>query len=189
MFIDYVTLMLISLVIALVTLAVFLVLYPERDPRVVAPGLLLTGFIALVTGLHMIFTWPLPAAYNIPFGELPVLFGTLLLGAGTALLAGWDLLSLGVFAFFTGLASVVLGVRVIHLRLTNEPVLAGIAFLLTGLGGLSALPVYALKRSRPLRWAVALILLAAAAVWAFFGYGGYWLHMQSFGGWKPLPMR
>jgi len=32
------------------------------------------------------------------------------------------------------------------------------------------------------------IFLAAAAIWAFTGYGSYWAHLQAFGKWAPATM-
>ncbi len=189
MFIDYVALMVVALVIGLVTLAVYLALYFEAESRKIAPGLILAGFILLATGLHLIFTWPLPASYNVSFGEPAVLFATLLVGAGAALMAGWDLLGFAVFAFPAGVVALVVGVRLIDLQQTNAPVLAGLGYILPGIVGLLSPPIYFLRRSLPLRVAAAALLLIAAAVWAFIGYGAYWLHLQSFAEWKPFPMR
>ena len=185
MFIDYVALMLVNLSVSLVLLALYVLKFLNSEGGRMAPGFLLTGFIAAATGLHMIFTWPLPSSYNIAFGELYVMFGVLIFTVGLALLRGWDLLSLSIFAVFAGIASVVVGVRIAQRGMTDSPPLAAVGFVLTGLAGVLSLPLYLARNSRTLK-AVAIILLAAGAViWAFIGFGAYWKHLESFAGWKP----
>lgn len=188
MFIDYVALMLVNLVAGFVLLAVQFFRYHESNPKELIPGFLVVGFVATVTGLATIFSWPLPGSYNIPFGELSVLFGALFLGAGIALLKEWSLISLGIYAVLAGLAAVVVGVRVFNLKMTNQPLLSGIGFILSGFSGFMTLPVYVYKKSQAVRIIAIVILLATAAIWAFTGYGAYWAHLQAFSKWAPATM-
>jgi uncharacterized membrane protein len=51
----------------------------------------MSGFVALATGLHMIWNWPLPGSYNIAIGDLSVLFGIVFLGTALALAMSWRL--------------------------------------------------------------------------------------------------
>jgi putative membrane protein len=185
MFIDYVALMLVNLSASLVLLALFVLKFLSSDGKRLAPGFLVTGFIAAATGLHMIFTWPLPSSYNIAFGELYVMFGVVIFVVGLALARGWDLLPLSIFAVFAGLASVVVGVRIAQRGMTNSPPLATLGFVLTGLAAILSLPLYLVKNSRILKAVVIVLLVAAAAIWAFIGFGAYWKHLESFAGWKP----
>jgi putative membrane protein len=185
MFIDYVALMLVNLSASLVLLALFVLKFLNSDGKRLAPGFLVTGFIAAATGLHMIFTWPLPSSYNIAFGELYVMFGVVIFVVGLALARGWDLLPLSIFAVFAGLASVVVGVRIAQRGMTNSPPLATLGFVLTGLAAILSLPLYLVKNSRILKAVVIVLLVAAAAIWAFIGFGAYWKHLESFAGWKP----
>jgi putative membrane protein len=185
MFIDYVALMLVNLSAGLVLLALFVLKFLNSDGKRLAPGFLVTGFIAAATGLHMIFTWPLPSSYNIAFGELYVMFGVVIFVVGLALARGWDLLPLSIFAVFAGLASVVVGVRIAQRGMTNSPPLATLGFVLTGLAAILSLPLYLVKNSRILKAVVIVLLVAAAAIWAFIGFGAYWKHLESFAGWKP----
>jgi putative membrane protein len=120
---------------------------------------------------------------------MSVLFGVLFAGAALALWKGLNLLPLGFYALFAGLASVVIGVRFIDLGLSQTPILSGAGFILTGLGGIFALPVLYLRGNRALRTAGAIVLLAATAVWSLTGYGALWAHMESFGRWVPVLMR
>jgi putative membrane protein len=196
MLIDYLTLMLVSMTAGLFLLAYYVYrgIGVENAKRWV-PGFTMTGFIAVITGLHMSLTWPLTGSYNIAFGEMSVLFGILFLGAALALWKGWEMRTVSIYAFFAGLAAVVVGARVISLGMTKRPVVSGIGFILTGMGGLFAWlcclaePVLSLSTNRVLRAIGALVLIAAAVIWAFTGYLAYWEHLESFSKWVPLTMR
>lgn len=194
MFIDYITLMLINLAAGLTLLAAYLHFGlpsgssdPNQKRWVISFGI--AGSIALVTGLHMIFTWPVIGSFNIAFGETSVLFGALLVGAALSLSMGWDLLPLGIYGFFAGLAAIIVGLRIMNLGLTKLPTVSGIGFILTGLGGVCAAPLLAAKSNRTLRTVGVVVLLAAALIFAFIGLSAYWAHLESFSDWKPLPMR
>ena len=196
MLIDYLTLMLVNMTAGLFVLAYYVYrgIGAENTKRWV-PGFAMTGFIAVVAGLRMIFTWPLTGSYNIAFGEMSVLFGVLFLGAALALWKGWEMRTVSIYAFFAGLAAVVVGARVISLGMTKSPVVSGIGFILTGLGGLFAWlcclaePILSLRTNRTLRAIGALVLITAALIWAFTGYTAYWGHLESFAKWVPLTMR
>jgi putative membrane protein len=190
MFIDYVSLLLVNMVAGLVLLAAYVVAGPETsEPKKWIPGFGLVGLIALVFGGHMTMTWPIIGPYNSMYGEMSVLLGGLFLGTAVALARGWSLMPLGVYAFFAGVAAVVIGVSIIHLRLTLMPALAGTGFILSGLGGIFAAPTLAwFKDNRKFRIAAAVVLLAAAAIWAMTVYMEYWLHPMMFKAWKPLTM-
>ena len=81
MFIDYLTIMLVNMAAGLAILALFVLKYLNGDRKKLAPGFLVAASWPLVTGLHEIFTWPIVSSYNIPFGEMSVLYGVLMLGA------------------------------------------------------------------------------------------------------------
>jgi putative membrane protein len=185
MFIDYLTIMLLNLVAGLFLLALFVFKYFEKDRKVMAPGFLITGFIGTITGFHMIFTWPLPGSHNIAFGEMGLLFGVLFLAAGIAVLKDWDLLTITIYAVFAGAAAIVIGLALLNYNMTKSPLLAAAGYIGAGAGAILTLPVYFLKQSKVLRVIVALILLAAAAVWALTAFASYWDHLQAFSKWTP----
>ncbi len=190
MFIDYITLMLINMVAGLFMLAYYL--YKGLDSpnqKQWIPGFGVTGAIALTTGLHMIFTWPVSGSFNIAFGESSVLLGILFVGTAIALAQGWELLTLAIYGFFAGVVAVVIGLRIINLGLTKQPFLSGIGFILTGLAGICAAPTLYLKTNRTWRLLGAIVLVAAALIWALTGYMSYWNHLESFNKWVPMPMR
>jgi putative membrane protein len=196
MLIDYLTLLLVNMTAGLFVLAYYVYRgIGAEDTKRWVPGFAMTGFIAVVAGLRMTFTWPLSGSYNVAFGEMSVLFGMLFLGAALALWKGWEMRTVSIYAFFAGLAAGVVGARVISLGMTKSPVVSGIGFILTGLGGLFAWlcclaePILSLRTNRTLRVIGALVLIAAAVIWAFTGYGAYWDHLESFSKWVPLTMR
>jgi putative membrane protein len=196
--IDFLAMDLIVLVISLVLVAWFFVKYIENDQQKVAPGFLATGFVATLSGLDIAFGWPLVGSYNIVFGEPLVFFGVLLFFTGVAVLKGWDLHTLGIFAVFAGVVAIILGIRMwygieitnkagvkVFRGMTREPALAGISFILTGIGGILTLPAYLLRKNMVLRIIVAVLFLVAAVLFAIMGYGSYWSHPESFAGSKP----
>lgn len=190
MFIDYITLMLFNLSAGLVLLAAYVYFgLEESNQRRWIPGFGVVGAIALVTGLHMVLTWPVTGSFNIAFGETTLLFGALFTGTSIALAMGWELWTLAIYGAFAGLAALLIGVRMINLGLTRSPLLAGVGFILAGLGGIFAAPTLYLHTNRGLRVAGAAILLVAALIFLIIGVRSYWGHLESFADWQPLPMR
>ncbi|MBD2036487.1 DUF981 domain-containing protein [Leptolyngbya sp. FACHB-321] len=186
MFVDYLTLMLINLAAGLALLAAYVYFgLGEANQKRWVPGFGVVGAIALVTGLHMTLTWPIIGSFNIAFGETTVLFGILFAATSLTLAMGWDLFTLGVYGFFAGLVSLLIGVRIINLGLTKTPLLTGVGFVLVGLGGIFSAPALHLKENRLLRTIGSIVLLVAALIFAFIGLGAYWGHLASFSTWQP----
>jgi putative membrane protein len=176
--IDYVTLLLTNMAAGLVVLACFLWRgLDEGDNRHWAPAFGITGLVATIAGFVMTFTWPIPKPYAGAYGEMSVLLGVLFLGAAWAQAAGWSLRPLGCYAFLPGLTAIVLGVRIIHLSLTGMPVISGVGFILTGLGGVGAGVTLWRHDMKALRIAGALVMLAAAVIWTVTAFLAYWFHM------------
>ncbi|MEM1279413.1 MAG: DUF981 domain-containing protein [Cyanobacteria bacterium P01_H01_bin.152] len=190
MFINYITLMLTNLVAGLVLLAAYVYwgLDDDRPTRWI-PGFGVVGAIALVTGLHMTFTWPVIGSYNIAYGEASVLYGILFAGAAVALAQRWELITLAIYGFFAGVYSLVLGVRIINLGLTLLPFVSGLGFILAGLGGVCASPMLHFSKSKPFRLIGAILLVLAALIFAWINLFALWGHMADYGEWQPLPMR
>ncbi|HKI97576.1 MAG TPA: DUF981 domain-containing protein [bacterium] len=190
MFIDYLTLMLINMVAGLVLLAawIFLDVGTPGERRWV-PGMLMAGFLALATGLHMIFTWPLVGSYNILYGEMSVFYGILLVGVGFTVMMGLDLLPVAIYAEFVGLAAVLIGIQVLKLDLTQHPTISGVGFIWMGLVGLGAVPMLRMRSVPAFRIFGAAGLLIAAVIWGVTGYMAYWGHVKPFAKWKPVHMQ
>ncbi|MBD2465987.1 DUF981 domain-containing protein [Oscillatoria sp. FACHB-1407] len=186
MFINYIPLMLINMVVGFILLGAFVYSGLDgKDAKQWVPGFGMTGAIALTTGLHMIWHWTLPGSYNIAFGELSVLFGITFLGASLALALGWSLLTVTIYSFFAGIAAIVIGFRIVNLGMTNQPILSGTGFIISGLAGVLATPALYWKLNSHLRLIGAVILIIAALIWAYIGYLAYWGHLADYSQWTP----
>jgi len=190
MFIDYLTLAMINLVAGTFVLAYYLWKgMDDQDQRPYAAVFGITGLLALVLGLTMTFTWPLPGSYNIAFGETTALFGVVFLGTALALSQGWSLLPVSLYSFFAGVYAILVGTRILSLGLTKEPIISAIGFITAGLGGIFAAPFYLwFKENKTFRLLGALVLLATAILWAVTFYGSLWGHLESFIKWVPATM-
>ncbi|MFP4028841.1 MAG: DUF981 family protein [Candidatus Brocadiia bacterium] len=187
--INYLTLLLINMVagLCLLGVAVLVGLGSEKAQKM-APGLALSGLVALFFGAAICLTWPLPGSFNMVFGELSVLFGAVLAGVGICLFRRWDLQSVAIYGFFAGIVAVVLGIGIIHLELTQKPLFSGVGFILTGLGGVLFLPLSFKPENLILRSVVSALLLLSMLTWALTGYMAYWSHLPRFSDWTPDTM-
>ncbi len=189
MFIDYLTLIMINLVAGTTLLAYYLYKgYGAEDQRPFAAGFGIVGLLGVILGLHLSLTWPLPGSYNIAYGESTTLFGGVFLATAFALYHRWDLKPITVFAFFAGVYAVIVGIRILSLGLTKEPLMSGVGFIMAGLGGVFAFPVFGLLKNKTVRTVLAVILVVTALLWAVTFYGSLWGHMESFGKWLPVTM-
>ena len=190
MFIDYLTLVMINLVAGTALLAYYIYFgLDAQDQRPYGAGFFVVGLLEIVLGLALSFTWPLPGSYNIAYGEATTLFGGVFLGAGIALSMGWDLMPVAIYAFFAGVDAIVVGIRIISLGLTKEPIFSGIGFILAGLGGVLAAPTFRyLKKNKLFRIVGAIVVLVTALIWAFTFYNSLWGHLASFASWVPATM-
>ncbi len=188
MFIDFVALLLLNMTAGFVVLAFFLLmgLQGERK-RWVAP-FAMVGLVAFLCGIRMIFTWPLPGAYNSAFGETSVMLGVIYLGIALSLGKEWNPAPIAIYGILAGVAAVVLGVRIMDLQMTAKPPMAGIGFILSGAGGILAALAFCAPTSKGLRAFGALALILAASIWAMTSFLAYWGHMDSFKNWKPATM-
>jgi putative membrane protein len=177
-FTDYLTLMLVNMVAAFVILGSFVGWgITSGDRRSWAPAFAAPGLIALIMGLVMTFTSPLPKPYNTPFGEMTVFLGVLFLAASWGIAANMTRWPIAIYAVVAGLAALLIGIRIIHLGLTAAPILSGIGFILSGLAGVLT-PVYlGLHQNPRIRIYSALYLYLIAALWALTGYMAYWAHL------------
>ena len=191
MFIDYLTLVMINLVAGTAILAYYLWRgLDDADQRPYAAAFFGVGLVALITGLHLSFTWPLPGSYNIGYGEATTLFGVVFLTTSLALWQGWNLIPVSIYAFFAGIDAIIIGVRIFSLQLTKEPLISAVGFILAGLGGVAAAPFFLwFRENRTVRWVGIVILLATVAVWAVTFYGSLWTHLESFSKWLPPTMQ
>jgi len=136
-------------------------------------------------GFHMVFAWPIQKAgdhnltwANAAFGETTAMLGILFLGAALAVSRGWSLAPVTIYAALAGAFAVLLGVRIMVLGLSNAPILTGVGFILTGLGGPLSLAAVLAPTMRAIRAFLAVALLAAAAIWILTAVLAYWGHLE-----------
>jgi putative membrane protein len=173
MFIDYLTLMLVNMAAGLLILAFFLWRgLGSPGEKSWAAGFAVAGLVALLTGLHMTFAWPITRAgdhnltwTNPTYGEPSVLLGAAFLGAALVVARGWSLVPVAIYGLVAGLG------------LSAAPLLTGIGFIATGLGGPLVLAVVLATGQRWTRALAAVVLVAVAGLWLFTAAMGYWGHL------------
>lgn len=191
MFIDYLTLVLINVVAGLVMLAYYLWKgIDQEDQKPWAAGFFFVGLLSFLTGLHISFTWPLPGAYNVAFGDTTTLFGMTFLIASVGLWKGWNLIPASLFGFFAGMDSLIYGLRIYSLQITQAPLISSLGFIFAGLAGIFSAPFMLwFKNNKAVRVIVILLALAAAAILFATFVGSAWDHMDSFAQWVPATMK
>ena len=107
-----------------------------------------------------------------------------MLALAAALAWSWSLIPLGIYGVLAGLASVLVGARVISLDMTLQPVAAGLGFILTGAVGVLSAPLYLLKGLPQLRALALFSAILSGLLWAAMGYMAYWSHLGEFSKWK-----
>ncbi len=180
MMVDYVTLMLVNMAAGFFLLGCFVRRGLDTEDRINwAPAFGICGLVAAVCGFAMTFTWPLPKPYSMAFGEMSVLLGVLLLGTAWALAKGWELMPLTIYAVFAGAAAILLGVRIIELGMTNNPILSGVGFILSGAAGMFSPVVVWQSEQKELRIVSSIGLFAVSGIWAWTGCLAYWIHIAA----------
>ncbi|MGC8545803.1 MAG: DUF981 family protein [Athalassotoga sp.] len=187
MFIDYVTIQLIAAASGLLFAGIYTLKYRSgKSNSSWIYGFWMIGFILLVTGLDMIFTWPLPGSYNIIFGEPSVWFGALLISIGVAIKSNSDLLPLALLSSAGGLINIVISVDILIYSMTQSPIIAFGGFITSGLGALMA-PLG--LKSKSIRWIIFILLVLSAIAFAVTGYGAYYQHASDFAHYLPPTMK
>ena len=146
------------------------------------------GAIMAATGFYIALGWPLPAQYNIAFGEPLAYFGSLLILGSIALGRGVDLGPLAALGAVGGAGTVLVAIAVARYGLTAIPALATVGYGATGLAAL----LFPLRvRFEPARLAVVALLVVAGAVFAFIGAGAILHHLGpgAYDMWVPASMR
>ena len=180
MMVDYVTLMLVNMAGGFFLLGCFVRRGLDTEDKINwAPAFGICGLVAAVCGFAMTFTWPLPRPFSMAFGEMSVLLGVLFLGTAWVLARGWELMPLTIYAFFAGAAAILLGVRIIELGLTNNPILSGVGFILSGAAGMFSPAVVWQSEQKELRVVSSIVLFAISGIWAWTGYLAYWAHIAA----------
>ncbi len=188
--IDYLAVMLVSVGAGLALLALYLFVNPAPENRPTwGFGFGATALILASTAIPMIVSWPLPGSYNVAFGEPALMFGALFTVAGLALVFRLELLGPAIWGFFAGITAVIVGQQIIAHGMTKEPGVAGLGFILAGIGGILTLPAVAMKNQRWIALIAAVVLAVAAIVWLYTGFNSYPGHIADFAKYVPAYMK
>ncbi len=191
MFIDYLTIMMVAVVVGTLLAAWYGWRFLDAPAELVRPwgwSFLATGLLLAIPALHLTLTWPLPGGNNIIMGEPALYFGVLLSLAGLIILIGHDLRPLAWLSLPGGIVLVVIAGAILQHGLTRSPAMWAIAYGTIGIAGM-LVPVS--FRIPPLRLIAAGLLVVGAAIFAIGAVGAYLEHPgpDNFGQWRPLPLR
>ncbi|MCL4406493.1 DUF981 family protein [Candidatus Parvarchaeota archaeon] len=184
-FVDSLAVMLLITGFSAIILALF-VYFSVRGKKdmsmLVVPGFIF-GLFDLVSGFIMSFTWPLPGAYNMLFGDPILALGLLLVAGSYMIYKKMDVRVLSIFAFFLGIYIAMSAAGMANFNLeSGSHFLAAFGFYVAA--SLSALfsPVVYLNAKGSGKYAyyllfVLLVITAFAAL--FLGYTSIYQHLQA----------
>ncbi len=155
----------------------------DGDSRHWAAPFFVVGFLSFITGLHMIWTWPLPGSFNIAFGEPALVFGAIMIGIAWTLYKNLSLEPLAIYALLAGIAAFVIGAQIINLGLTWSPQPLSIGFFFSGFTGVLAWPVIRYKDNNVWRISYTLVSFLAALMWSIGIVSMYWTNIREFAAW------
>jgi putative membrane protein len=188
-FINYLTLILITVASGIALLAQFVWkgLENESARRAFAPAFGGVGLLTFLLGLSMSLNWPLPGNHNIMYGEPTTLFGLIFLMTGIALSQDWDLVPASTLAFFAGIYSLFVGANILLAPTGQVLPATGIGFILAGLGGLFSTPyLMFFHTNEKIRRVAVAFLLVTMAVWMVMFVASLWVHLQMYQSWVPV---
>jgi putative membrane protein len=143
MFIDYLTIMMVAVVVGTLLAAWYGWRFLDAPAELVRPwgwSFLATGLLLAIPALHLTLTWPLPGGNNIIMDEPALYFEVLLSLAGLIILIGHDLRPLAWLSLPGGIMLVVIAGAILQHGLTRSPVMWAIAYGAIGIAGI-LLPV------------------------------------------------
>ncbi|MEM3820165.1 MAG: DUF981 family protein [Candidatus Micrarchaeaceae archaeon] len=192
-FVDSLTVMLLSLGLSSLVLALYFLGKAANKKwlaELVVPGFAL-GFFDFISGFVMSFQWPLPGAYNMLFGDPLLMLGLIMMAGAYMLHKNMNPRVLSLFGFFLGIYMAVELAGMIAFKLegpvsfalssSNHFVTAFGLYLFATLSALFS-PIVFMDAKGDGRYAYYLlfILLIIVAFMAFFiGYGGIYEHLGS----------
>ncbi len=184
-FIDSLSVMLLLLGFSTLIIAMFFFLSArgKKDMSVlIAPGFIF-GLFDAVSGFLMSFSWPLPGAYNMLFGDPLLVLGLFLIAGAFMLYKKMDVRIISVFGVFLGVYLAISAAAIANFNLET-----GVNFLPSfGLYVFSALsgifsPLIYVKGNRKGKYAyyfVFALLIITTFIAFFLGYGSIYAHLRS----------
>ncbi len=184
-FVDSLTVMLLLTGFSALTLAlyVFLAARGKKDFNVLIAPAFIFGIFDAVSGFVMSFTWPLPGAYNMLFGDPLLALGLLMIAGAYMLYKRMDVRILSIFAVFLGVYIAIGAASMSTFNLeSGSHFLSSFGFYVVSASAALFSPlVYAnVKRKGKYAYYFLFALLILSAFAAFFiGYTGLYSHLQS----------
>ncbi len=184
MFVDSLAVMLLALGSSASLLAMY-VLYSVRQKKTIgnlAIPIIGFGLFDVASGFLMSFTWPLPPAYNMLFGDPLLFLGLLMVMGGYMLYKNMNPKVLSVFGFFLGIYIFVEAVAIYNFKLeTGVDLISSMGlYLASGLAAILSPLIYLDPKSNNGKWAyylLAVLLILAAFAALFIGYAGIYGHL------------
>ncbi|OJI06984.1 MAG: hypothetical protein BK997_03945 [Candidatus Micrarchaeum sp. ARMAN-1] len=185
-FVDSLAIMLLALGSSASLLAMYF-LYAVRQKKTInnlAIPIIGFGLFDFASGFLMSFTWPLPPAYNMLFGDPLLFLGLLMVMGGYMLYKNMNLKVLSIFGFFLGIYIFVEAVAILNFKLeTGVDLLSSMGlYVFSGLSAILSPLVYLDPKSNNGKYAyylLAVLLIIAAFAALFIGYAGIYGHLFS----------
>ena len=185
-FVDSLAVMLLALGSSAALLAMYF-LYAVRQKKTIsnlAVPIIGFGLFDAASGFLMSFTWPLPPAYNMLFGDPLLILGMLMVMGGYMLYRNMNLKVLSIFGFFLGIYILIEAVAISNLKLeTGADLISSMGlYLSSGLAAILSPLVYLDPKSNNGKWAyylLAVLLILATFAALFIGYAAIYGHLAS----------
>jgi putative membrane protein len=186
-FVDSLTVMLIGLAMGL-ALGAFYFFFRAREDEKMLNALIVPAFVVglfdFMSGFLMSFTWPLPGAYDMLFGDPLLLFGLILVMTSVAYYKKMNLGLIPVLSLLLGIYVLVGAYTIVQMKTLetgNDEITAVGLYIFSGIGALLA-PIAYIKPSSGNKYLyyAEWIILGIATVFALvIGYTGFNAHLQS----------
>ncbi len=144
----------------------------------------IVGVYALATGIWGTITWPMPGGYNIVIMDEWPIFGIACLILGLSLLLRLDFAFSSIPFAFIGILPVIHGVAIIFYRMTRQPEVAGLMYILTGLSVILS-PLLFYKKNKWLAWLAVVLLVIGGFLALFIGVNATFGHIPGWAKWRP----
>ncbi|MEM0106672.1 MAG: DUF981 family protein [Candidatus Micrarchaeaceae archaeon] len=183
-FIDSLTIMLLSLGMSTAILAIYFLMNAlgRRDTNKLYIPMLVFGLFDAISGGIMSFTWPLPGAYNMLFGDPLLMLGLIMIAGSYMLMKEIKVGILSVAGIFLGLYLAVESAGIVNFKLESGNNLIGALglYVLSAVAGLiSPIAILDARRNRKAYFFMFIILALITLVALFIGYSGIYEHLAS----------
>ncbi len=183
-FIDSLAVMLLLTGLSALVLAfyVFLSLKGKKDLSVLVVPTFIFGIFDAVSGFVMSFTWPLPGAYNMLFGDPLLVLGLILIAGAFMIYKKMDVRILSIFAVFLGIYIAISAAAMynFHLERGIDLISALGFYIAAALSAIFSPLVYINAKSsgKYAYWFLFALLIVTAFAALFIGYNAIYSHLQ-----------